>query len=63
MSRVRAYLSECLLWAVRRTQLEIPIPHRSRSAFAARFHLTPLVRNTVLGALAEPPSQGAFLQH
>ena len=27
MSRFRAYLSECLLWAVRRTQLEIPIPH------------------------------------
>jgi len=25
MSRVRAYLSECLLWAVRKTQLEIPI--------------------------------------
>ncbi len=25
MSRVRAYLSECLLWAVRKTKLEIPI--------------------------------------
>ena len=28
MSRVRAYLSECLLWAVRKTRLEIPIPPR-----------------------------------
>ena len=28
MSRVRAYLSECLVSVVRKTQLEIPIPRR-----------------------------------
>ena len=30
MSRVRAYLSEWLLWAVRKTQLEIPIHVKCR---------------------------------
>ena len=34
MSRVRAYLSECLLWAVRKTQLEIPIPMSLHAAVA-----------------------------
>jgi len=33
MSRVRAYLSECLLWAVRKTQLEIPIPDAKTKVF------------------------------
>ena len=38
MSRVRAYLSECLLWAVRKTQLEIPIPRGpSPDRLLARF--------------------------
>jgi hypothetical protein len=34
MSRVRAYLSECLLWAVRKTQLEIPIPPQNLQSVA-----------------------------
>ena len=36
--------------------------HLSRSAFAVGFRLTPLAGNTVLGALVEPPTHGAFIR-
>ena len=34
----------------------------SRSVFAVDIRMTPLVRDTVLGGLAEPPTYGEFIR-
>jgi hypothetical protein len=46
MSRVRAYLSECLLWAVRKTQLEIPIHRDGWASEASWIKRAPVGRYT-----------------